>query len=110
LLVYKIFSNDPKNYKAETEDAAYAAIEDAIKHGADVISLSVGYYDSGLPGNAYYTIAKRAAEKGIIITAAIGNAGASSSDTSFDLHTNNALGAVDTATTVGVAATPAVIA
>ncbi|MBS8059407.1 S8 family serine peptidase, partial [Streptococcus suis] len=65
LLVYKIFSNDPKNYKAETEDAAYAAIEDAIKHGADVISLSVGYYDSGLPGNAYYTIAKRAAEKGI---------------------------------------------
>lgn len=109
LLVYKIFSNDPKNYKAETEDAAYAAIEDAIKHGADVISLSVGYYDSGLPGNAYYTIAKRAAEKGIIITAAIGNAGASSSDTSFDLHTNNALGAVDTATTVGVAATPAVI-
>ncbi len=25
----------------------YAAIEDAIKHGADVISLSVGYYDSG---------------------------------------------------------------
>ncbi|MBS8085747.1 S8 family serine peptidase [Streptococcus suis] len=110
LLVYKIFSNDPKNYKAETEDAAYAAIEDAIKHGADVISLSVGYYDSGLPGNAYYTIAKRVAEKGIIITAAIGNAGASSSDTSFDLHTNNALGAVDTATTVGVAATPAVIA
>ncbi|HEM2824427.1 S8 family serine peptidase [Streptococcus suis] len=110
LLVYKIFSNDPKNYKAETEDAAYAAIEDAIKHGADVISLSVGYYDSGLPGNTYYTIAKRAAEKGIIITAAIGNAGASSSDTSFDLHTNNALGAVDTATTVGVAATPAVIA
>lgn len=109
LLVYKIFSNDPKNYKAETEDAAYAAIEDAIKHGADVISLSVGYYDSGLPGNAYYTIAKRAAEKGIIITAAIGNAGASSSDTSFDLHTNNALGTVDTATTVGVAATPAVI-
>ncbi|MEI4330651.1 S8 family serine peptidase [Streptococcus suis] len=109
LLVYKIFSNDPKNYKAETEDAAYAAIEDAIKHGADVISLSVGYYDSGLPGNAYYTIAKRAVEKGIIITAAIGNAGASSSDTSFDLHTNNALGAVDTATTVGVAATPAVI-
>ncbi|TII09217.1 YSIRK-type signal peptide-containing protein [Streptococcus suis] len=109
LLVYKIFSNDPKNYKAETEDAAYAAIEDAIKHGADVISLSVGYYDSGLPGNAYYTIAKRAAEKGIIITAAIGNAGASSSDTSFDLHTNNALGAVDTATTVGVAAAPAVI-
>ncbi|CYU57646.1 S8 family serine peptidase [Streptococcus suis] len=109
LLVYKIFSNDPKNYKAETEDAAYAAIEDAIKHGADVISLSVGYYDSGLPGNAYYTIAKRAAEKGIVITAAIGNAGASSSDTSFDLHTNNALGAVDTATTVGVAATPAVI-
>lgn len=109
LLVYKIFSNDPKNYKAETEDAAYAAIEDAIKHGADVISLSVGYYDSGLPGNAYYTIAKRAAEKRIIITAAIGNAGASSSDTSFDLHTNNALGAVDTATTVGVAATPAVI-
>ncbi|CYX18080.1 subtilisin-like serine protease [Streptococcus suis] len=109
LLVYKIFSNDPKNYKAETEDAAYAAIEDAIKHGADVISLSVGYYDSGLPGNAYYTIAKRAAEKGIIITAAIGNAGASSSDTSFDLHTNNALGAVDTATTVGVAATPAVV-
>ncbi|HGA1150803.1 TPA: S8 family serine peptidase [Streptococcus suis] len=109
LLVYKIFSNDPKNYKAETEDAAYAAIEDAIKHGADVISLSVGYYDSGLPGNAYYTIAKRAAEKGIIITAAIGNAGASSSDTSFDLHANNALGAVDTATTVGVAATPAVI-
>ncbi|HEL1964490.1 TPA: S8 family serine peptidase [Streptococcus suis] len=109
LLVYKIFSNDPKNYKAETEDAAYAAIEDAIKHGADVISLSVGYYDSGLPGNAYYTIAKRAAEKGIIITAAIGNAGASSSDTSFDLYTNNALGAVDTATTVGVAATPAVI-
>lgn len=71
--------------------------------------MSVGYYDSGLPGNAYYTIAKRAAEKGIIITAAIGNAGASSSDTSFDLHTNNALGAVDTATTVGVAATPAVI-
>lgn len=110
LLVYKIFSNDPKNYKAETEDAAYAAIEDAIKHGADVISLSVGYYDSGLPGNAYYTIAKRAAEKGIIITAAIGNAGASSSDTSFDLYTNNALGAVDAATTVGVAATPAVIA
>ncbi len=48
----------------------------------------------------------RGQRKGIIITAAIGNAGASSSDTSFDLHTNNALGAVDTATTVGVARLP----
>ncbi|MBF0715507.1 S8 family serine peptidase [Gemelliphila palaticanis] len=109
LLAYKIFSDNPKKFTAETEDSAYAAMEDAVKRGADVISLSVGYYDSGLPGNAYYKIAERAAQKGIVITAAIGNAGTSSSTTSYDLKANNAFNMIDTATTVGVAATPSVI-
>ncbi|MCD4557741.1 S8 family serine peptidase [Schaalia sp. lx-100] len=102
LLAYKVFSGTSR---AVREDAAYMAMEDAIKHGADVISLSIGSNGTGRPGDTYHTAVENAKAHGVIVVAAMGNGAASSSSTTFDNIADNAFGQTDTATTVSVAAT-----
>lgn len=109
LLAYKVFSDEKSHSRGEQDDVVYAAMEDAIKHGADVISLSIGAYGIGKPGDTFYRAVEKAHERGIIVAAAMGNAAASSSDTSYDDYPNNALKQIDTATTVSVAANEYVI-
>ncbi|NEW66828.1 S8 family serine peptidase [Carnobacteriaceae bacterium zg-84] len=101
LLVYKVFTG---KHRAVREDAAYAAMEDAIDKGADVISLSIGLRGTGKKGDTFYTAIENAKKHGVIVVAALGNSGASAATTTYDEKTNNDLNAVDTASTVSVAA------
>ena len=104
LLSYKVFSDREDSQIAVIDDIVFAAIEDAIKHKADVISLSIGSYGTGKPSDAFYQAIRRAKEKGVVVVAAMGNAGTSGSTTSYDKYTNEAFDQTDVATTVSVAA------
>ncbi|MCW6665777.1 S8 family serine peptidase [Aerococcaceae bacterium NML191219] len=104
LLMYRVFSDREDTQVAVIDDTVFAAMEDAIKHGADVISLSIGSYGTGKPGDAFYKAVERAKAKGIVVVASIGNAAGSSSTTSYDKYGNNAFDQKDVATTVSVAA------
>ena len=104
LLMYRVFSDRQDTQVAVIDDTVFAAMEDAIKHGADVISLSIGSYGTGKPGDAFYKAVERAKSKGIVVVASIGNGAGSSSTTSYDKYGNNAFDQKDVATTVSVAA------
>lgn len=104
ILMYKVFSDREDTQVAVIDDTVFAAIEDAIKHDADVISLSIGSYGTGKPGDAFYKAIEKAKAKGIVVAASMGNASTSSSTTSYDKYTNDAFGQKDFATTVSVAA------
>lgn len=79
LLAMKVFSNDPKKRGAES-DAIAAAIEDSIRHGADVINMSLGT-DAGFldPNDPEQAAIRRAVDAGVIVVVAGGNAGYSTS-------------------------------
>lgn len=109
LLMYRVFSDRADTQVGVIDDKVFAAIEDAIKHEADVISLSIGDYGTGKPGDAFYKAVERAKKKGIVVVASMGNASTSSSSTSYDKHTNDAFDMKDYATTVSVAANTNVI-
>ncbi|EGY77463.1 peptidase families S8 and S53 subfamily [Peptoniphilus indolicus ATCC 29427] len=109
LLVYRIFADgqDKDGYTPTSgDDAVYHAMEDAIKHGADVISLSIGDPGVGRRGDLYDTAIRNAQEYGVAVSVSMGNYGASSSSSTFDNYTNNAFGNVDTSMTVSGAANP----
>lgn len=109
LLMYRVFSDREDSQIAIIDDTVYAAIEDAIKHGADVISLSIGAYGNGKPSDAYYKAVERAKSKGIVVVASMGNASTSGSTTSYDKYSNEEFESEDVATTVSVAANTNVI-
>ncbi|MFM1580637.1 S8 family serine peptidase [Helcococcus bovis] len=109
LLVYRIFSDgsEKDGYTPTSgDDAVYHAMEDAIKHGADVISLSIGNPGVGRRGDLYDTAIRKAQEYGVAVVVSMGNYGASSSESTYDNYTNNAFGNIDTSMTVSGAANP----
>lgn len=104
LLMYRVFSDRPDTVVAVIDDKVYAAMEDAIKHGADVMSLSIGAYGTGKPSDAYFRAIKNAKDKGIVVAVSMGNAATSGSTTSYDRYANEPHKRADVATTVTGAA------
>lgn len=105
LFSYRIFSDQYYEGKPEEvagmyefggDDSVYHAIDDAVKNGADVISMSIGQAGNGYAGDLYYETVNRAADKGVVIVSAIGNYGSASSDNTFDNSPVNELGLTDT--------------
>ncbi|MDR0845984.1 MAG: S8 family serine peptidase, partial [Lactobacillales bacterium] len=75
LLDLKIFSNGFMKGESCTTPTVVAAIEDAVKLGADVISMSIGS-DNGITSEDLEDVAiEKAAEQGVISVVAAGNAG-----------------------------------
>ncbi|MDO4665026.1 MAG: S8 family serine peptidase [Actinomycetaceae bacterium] len=109
LLVYRVFSDRADTVVPIIDDTVYAAMEDAVKHGADVMSLSIGDYGTGKRSDAFYKAVENAKKHGIVIAGSMGNAGTSGSTSSYDRYTNETTGGTDLATTVSVAANLGVI-
>ncbi|WP_025729232.1 S8 family serine peptidase [Atopobacter phocae] len=112
LLVYKVFSSrrgEDGHFAYVGDDAAFNAMEDAIKHGADIISLSIGRRGTGLAGDIYDEAIRRANEAGVVVVAAVGNYGSSTSLNTNDIYIEQGLKSKDASTLVGVAAHPLVI-
>lgn len=73
LLAMKVFSNDPANGGAFSDDIV-AAIEESVKHGADVINMSLGSTASFQDANDPEQKAIReATEKGVMVVVSAGN-------------------------------------
>lgn len=75
VLAMKVFSNDPM-YASTYDDVYVAAIDDAIKLGADVINMSLGsaaafYNEQDMASEAI----ARATENGIVVSVSAGNSG-----------------------------------
>lgn len=102
LLSYRIFSDsyyadeDFRRFEYGGDDSVYHAIDDAVKHGADVISMSIGQAGNGYAGDLYYETVNRATKKGVVIVSAIGNYSSSASDNTYDSNPINELGLTDT--------------
>ncbi|MGT2756892.1 S8 family serine peptidase [Streptococcus ovuberis] len=107
LLAYRTWSYS--NVEGFQEDHQFFALEDAIKRGADIVSLSIGSDGTGQKDDVWYEAFKRAAEKGIIITASMGNAGSSNTSNTFDRRVDSAYPQKDDSAIVAVAANPHVI-
>lgn len=112
LLAYKVFSNKRTadgRYAYVGDDAAFDAMENAIAHGADIISLSIGRRGTGMMGDIYDAAIRRAYEAGVVVVAAIGNYGASTSTNTNDIYIEEQRPMHDSSTLVGVSAHPKVI-
>ncbi|MGO1580173.1 MAG: S8 family serine peptidase [Peptoniphilaceae bacterium] len=101
LFSYRIFSDqyygdNDALYEFGGDDSVYHAIDDAVKNGADVISMSIGQAGNGYAGDLYYETVNRATKKGVVVVSAIGNYGSASSDNTFDNNPINELGITDT--------------
>lgn len=102
IFAYRIFSDsyypeeDFRRYEYGGDDSVYHAIDDAVKHGADVISMSIGQAGNGYAGDLYYETVNRAADKGVVIVSAIGNYGSSASENTYDSNPLNNLGLTNT--------------
>ncbi|MGF0094935.1 S8 family serine peptidase [Peptoniphilus sp. SGI.035] len=77
------------------DDAVYHAMEDAVKNGADVISMSIGQAGNGYIGDIYYKAVRNAAEKGVVVVSAIGNYSSSASGDTFGFYPDNNAKLVD---------------
>jgi lactocepin len=73
VLALKVFSNDPANAGAFTDDIA-AAIDDSVKHGADVINMSLGS-SAGfvMPDDPEQRAIKNATDAGVVVVVSAGN-------------------------------------
>ncbi len=113
LLVYKVITYDRKGPGADPneieyigEDAQYHAMEDAVRRGADVISLSIGAEGSGRSDDIWNSAVENAYKKGVIVVAAMGNWAASNSESSYDTYADSKFDRLDNSSTVSVAANP----
>ncbi|PAB57138.1 S8 family serine peptidase [Anaeromicrobium sediminis] len=73
LLAMKVFSNDPDNKGAVSDDIV-SAIEDSIAHGADIINMSLGA-PAGFqnPNDPEQRAIQLAVENGIVVVVSAGN-------------------------------------
>lgn len=102
LLAMKVFSNDPSKGSGAAGDDIIAAIEDSVKHGADVINMSLGASNglvSGESGEQRAII--NAVNAGVEVIVAAGNEGLSSSangttDDNYDRLDDGAVGTPST--------------
>lgn len=75
LLGMKVFSNDPE-FPSTFSDVYLAAIDDAVKLGADVLNMSLGSTSSFYEENSAEDLAiSKAVENGIVASVAAGNSG-----------------------------------
>ncbi|SUY47640.1 cell wall-associated serine proteinase [Clostridium putrefaciens] len=96
LLAMKVFSNNPE-ISGCFDDDIIAAIDDSVKHGADIINMSLGssagFQDESSP---VAVSIKNATDKGVMVVIAAGN-DATSTDTSGGTTPIDKFGIKDTA-------------
>lgn len=80
LLAMKVFSNDAAKSGSAYDDDIIAAIEDSVKHGADVINMSLGS-SNGFSGSDFgmQKAIRTATDAGTFVVVSAGNAGLVSS-------------------------------
>lgn len=118
LLVYKVFTDNrkageedigPSDIEYVGEDAAYHAMDDAVKRGADIISLSIGERGRGDEDDIWHNAVKNAYDAGVVVVAAMGNFASSNGSTSNEAFADASFKLNDKNTAVSVAANPLVI-
>lgn len=99
LLAMKVFSNDPAKSGSAYDDDIIAAIEDSVKHGADVINMSLGS-PTGFTGSDFgmQKSIRTATEQGVLVVVSAGNSGLISSLTG---DTDDYYGTLDDGTVGG---------
>lgn len=104
LLAMKVFSNDGERGKSAAADDIIAAIEDSVKHGADIINMSLGQ-TNGVPDedSGERLAVANARKAGVEVIVAAGNEGKNSSFTGVD---EDDLGFVDDGTVGSPATAP----
>lgn len=107
LLAYRTWSKD--NSEGYQESNQFIAMEDAIKRGADVISLSIGELGTGRKDDLWAEVIRNARKKNVIIAASMANYGTSSMTNSFDRLVDEKFPQTDTSTTLSVSSNPYVI-
>lgn len=107
LLAYRTWSKD--NTEGYQENNQFMAMEDAIKRGADVISLSIGELGTGREDDLWAQVIRNAKAKNVIIAASMANYGSSSMTNSFDTLVDEKFPQMDSSTTLSVSSNPYVI-
>jgi len=104
LLAMKVFSNAPEKAGSAYDDDIIAAIEDSVKHGADIINMSLGS-PSGFSGDDYgiQKAVRTATDAGTFVVISAGNSGLRGSPTG---DTDDLYGYQDSATVGGPSTTP----
>lgn len=81
LLAMKVFSNNPE-LPGCFDDDIIAAIDDSVKHGADIINMSLGTSAGFQDANNPVSVAiKNATDKGVVVVVAAGNDATSTNTT-----------------------------
>ncbi len=99
---YKMYSDSGDGFAGD--ETMFHAIEDAIKHKVDVVSVSSGFTGTGLIGEKYWQAIRALRKAGIPMVVATGNYATSASSSSWDLAVNNQLKMTDTGNVTRTAA------
>ena len=99
---YKMYSDSGDGFAGD--ETMFHAIEDAIKHKVDVVSVSSGFTGTGLIGEKYWQAVRALRKAGIPMVVATGNYATSASSSSWDLAANNQLRMTDTGNVTRTAA------
>lgn len=99
---YKMYSDSGDGFAGD--ETMFHAIEDAIKHKVDVVSVSSGFTGTGLIGEKYWQAVRALRKAGIPMVVATGNYATSASSSSWDLAVNNQLRMTDTGNVTRTAA------
>ena len=99
---YKMYSDSGDGFAGD--ETMFHAIEDAIKHKVDVVSVSSGFTGTGLIGEKYWQAVRALRKAGIPMVVATGNYATSASSSSWDLAANNQLKMTDTGNVTRTAA------
>lgn len=99
---YKMYSDSGDGFAGD--ETMFHAIEDAIKHKVDVVSVSSGFTGTGLVGEKYWQAIRALRKAGIPMVVATGNYATSASSSSWDLVANNQLKMTDTGNVTRTAA------
>lgn len=107
LIAYRTWSKN--NSEGYQEANQFFAMKDAIKRGADVISLSIGEIGSGQNDDIWAKVLEEAKKKNIVVVAAMGNYGTSATSNTFDQVVDETFPQTDSSTLLSVSANPEVI-
>ena len=99
---YKMYSDSGDGFAGD--ETMFHAIEDAIKHKVDVVSVSSGFTGTGLVGEKYWQAVRALRKAGIPMVVATGNYATAASSSSWDLAANNQLRMTDTGNVTRTAA------
>ncbi|GAB6661170.1 S8 family serine peptidase [Streptococcus uberis] len=107
LIAYRTWSKN--NSEGYQEANQFFAMKDAIKRGADVISLSIGEIGSGQNDDIWAKVLEEAKKKNVVVVAAMGNYGTSATSNTFDQVVDETFPQTDSSTLLSVSANPEVI-